>query len=268
MWPIRKSILDGSKFEKMVRGVFDSTLTVKIASGRGEERLVVILTTNLDVGLAQFWDLGYQIEGLEPEAAATRIQDLILASTALPVALPAREIDGALHADGAIAASMFLGIDYEGFLWLLDQWHRRQPTRPFPQLRFWIIVNSKLFVEPLSTQPRYPDVAFRSIEIALEYDRLKSLSLALMVAANIDAIEGVEVEMRYVMMPDDAILPKELNELADQEIANNMVDLGIQVGRDTSNWRSDLPEVHMLPESAESTPPDSSPTPENSATSQ
>ena len=120
MWPTRKSILDVSKFEKMVRGVFDSTLTVKIASGRREERLVVILTTNLDVGLAQFWDLGYQIEGLEPDAAATRIQDLILASTALPVALPAREIDGALHADGAIAASMFLGIDFKGFLWLLD----------------------------------------------------------------------------------------------------------------------------------------------------
>ena len=40
--------------------------------------------------------------------ARAYIEDILIAATALPVVLPPQEIDGALHSDGAIAASMFL----------------------------------------------------------------------------------------------------------------------------------------------------------------
>ncbi|MGF1694499.1 patatin-like phospholipase family protein [Vibrio lamellibrachiae] len=111
----RKSIVNTSGFEKKVRSAINKDMMEKIAHERSKGRILIIATTNLDNEKMALWDIGRiaQVGSLD---AQVLIQDIVIASSSIPGAFPAKLIqltsDGIhydeLHVDGGVSRQVFL----------------------------------------------------------------------------------------------------------------------------------------------------------------
>jgi predicted acylesterase/phospholipase RssA len=246
-WPTRKSILNNKNLVKLVQKEFDAQTIAQIAQGGEQHKSLLIATTDMDLGLGYVWDLAIEAKIAKSTGDPKRLHDILLASTALPPAFPAIEIDGVLYADGGIAASLFLAIDLEGFKWLADAWRERHPGTPMPAIRVWAIINQKLLIEGETVQPQYTDIGMRSINIMMQYDRFKALMYYYHMIERVNALDGVRAEFRYITIPDNATIPLELTDLIDNKLVTGLVNLGRQLGADPLNWKKGPPNPLQLP---------------------
>jgi 5,10-methenyltetrahydromethanopterin hydrogenase len=72
------------------------------------------------------------------------------------------DIDGVLYADGAIAQAAFVGLDREEIVQVFRAFAARNPGAAMPKLRFWMIVNGFLDVDPELLKLSWMPVAKRS----------------------------------------------------------------------------------------------------------
>ena len=118
------SIFDTAPFEKMVRSTINEALVDKVAQQSKEGKVLLVGTTHLDSQRLSIWNMGKIAEINSPESLRL-FQDIILASTALPGAFPAIQIDvlvgdhkyQELHVDGGATRQAFLfpdGLKFSG----------------------------------------------------------------------------------------------------------------------------------------------------------
>ena len=248
LWPTRSSIISNANLMEGINSVFDAEVLQQIIRGSLQHRSLLIGATDLELGMGRVWDLTLEVGNLSQVLALERMQQVLLASTAIPGYFPPVEIDGHLYTDGGVAATLFLGMDDNGVGWVAKQWQQRHPDVPMPTLRIWVIVNAKMFVDKQTVQPRYLEIAMRSINIAMSYDRLKALYMLAFQVDEMDEMEGVHTEFRYVFIPDEATVPVDVTQLGDKEIIRNLVDLGYKQGSDPDSWTHGPPQVHRLQE--------------------
>lgn len=113
--PFRHSMVDVSGFERKVRHAVDVTMLNQLALERSKGRLLLIATTSLDNQKMAIWDIGKIAQIGTPEARYL-IQDIIIASSAVPGLFPATRIvlpyEGGtldeLHVDGGVSRQVFL----------------------------------------------------------------------------------------------------------------------------------------------------------------
>ncbi len=246
--PTRSAILDNDELAASIARTFDSRVVEGLAAGARDHRVALIATTDLEAGLARVWDIARMSVNLEPQAAQTRLNEVLLASTAIPILLPPVEIDGRLHADGGVAATVFVGLDALAVAAIAEQWGQRNAGVPMPRIRTWVIINQKLEIAPQNVRPRYLDLAQRSVNIMMEYDRQKALLAFGLLAAEMNQIEGVRSEFRYVSIPLDARTPAELVDLEDKELIASVVNLGFEMGKSPASWSEGTPQVYRLVE--------------------
>ncbi|TDR76211.1 patatin-like phospholipase family protein [Photobacterium lutimaris] len=109
-----QSILDTSPFEKKVRQIVNDDLVTEIANQSRSGRNLIIGTTNIDNQRLALWNISRIAEHGTPQATAL-IQELIIASSSIPGAFPARkilfELGGQqfdeLHVDGGVVRQVF-----------------------------------------------------------------------------------------------------------------------------------------------------------------
>ena len=248
LWSSSKSILSNAGLKKFIQSEFDTETINQIARRADQSKILLIVTTHMDLGLGQAWNLALEAKKVSTTADPQRLHKILLASTALPIVLPPIEIDGELHSDGGIATTLFLGFDSNGFKWLADNWRKRYPGKPLPKIRVWAIVNQKLVETGLTTQPRYLSVGMRSLDIMMKYDRYKALrSLAFMIAS-VDKLKDIRAEFRYLAIPEDATIPSDLTELKNKKMVSELVELGRRLGADSSSWQTGPPDPYAIPE--------------------
>ncbi len=241
--PTRSSYFDNSKLAQLIRAEIDTNLTKQIVAGTLRHRMLNVVTTDLDLGLDRVWDLGFEARRALSKDDRQRLHKILLASTALPLAFPPVEIDGRLHADGGIAYTMFPGFDVDAIYQLLDRWRARHPGIPLPKLQVWAIVNQHVFIPEEIVQPRYLDIASRTVEIAMQYDRIKTLFLFIYGFKVLDDLDDIEADFRYVAIPPEASTPRDLDDLGDVKLARELIELGRQLGADPSSWQQDVPKI-------------------------
>ena len=249
LWPTRSSILPNTQLAEGIDSVFDAEVVQLIADGAREHRALLIGGTDLDLGMGRVWDLAYEAGSLPPDQAVERARQVLLASTAIPGFFPPVEIDGHLYTDGGVAATMFLGMDAFGVKKVAQQWRQRHPNLPMPVIRIWAIINAKMYVDPRVVQAQYPDIAMRSINIMMAYDRMKALFTLAYLVEEMKEVDGVRAEFRHVFIPDEATIPVDVTQLGDKDIIRRLVDLGYRMGADPVSWTEGAPQVHRLPES-------------------
>lgn len=109
------SFVDTSGFEHKVRDAITHDLMESLAEERERGRLLLIATTNLDSEKMAIWDIGRIAQVGTPSAQAL-IQDIIIASSSIPGAFPAKLIPlsyegqeyDELHVDGGVSRQVFL----------------------------------------------------------------------------------------------------------------------------------------------------------------
>lgn len=143
------SLINTEGFEHKVRAAIDMPMLEQLAVERAKGRLLLIGTTSLDNEKLAIWDIG-RIAQVGSAQAQTLIQDIVIASSSIPGAFPAKLIsidDGQqhfdeLHVDGGVSRQVFL----------IPQWLRYDQHSGHLNQTIYVIRNGSL-------SPRYQVVS-------------------------------------------------------------------------------------------------------------
>lgn len=241
-WPSRASMLNNDKLVGYIREQVDMVMVRGLAEGVQEQRFVLIGTTNLDRGRMRVWNLCAEARESVATGSPDRVQSILLASSAIPMAFPPIEIDGDLYVDGGASEQLYALGDTNWVFNPARVWRDRYPGVPLPRLRVWIVVNTKLEIEPGVTQPKWGEIVGRSLETLMRASLLSSLQRLQATAAAMDALEDVDIELRFVAIPDD-YGPMEGDAMFDRDVMVGLSDLGRSMGADPSSWRTEVPSI-------------------------
>lgn len=236
--PWRESFTDTSGLRREVEENLTAERIAQIAEESKQDRALIIGTTNLDLGLPRAWALGNETEHMNHRGGAKRVHDILMASAAIPGIFPPVVIDDTLHVDGGTTANVLLGANLRSEQSVLGTWRRTFPGRTPPKLRFWAIVNNTLGDSPSIVAPSWPDIMSKSLTTLSRSSTKSSLRAFLAQAELLRRAENVDIEVRFIAVPNDFVPPVE--GAFKKETMNALADIGLRLGRDPANWRTYL----------------------------
>lgn len=237
--PWRESFADTSGLRQEVEKTLTEDRIVRIAEESRTDRTLIIGTTDLDLGLPRAWSLGSEAEHLQ-RGGIKRIHDILMASAAIPGIFPPAVIDDTLYVDGGTTANVLLGANLRSEQSVLGAWRRTFPGRKPPRLRFWTIINNTLGDVPSIVKPSWPDIMGKSLTTLTRSSTKSSLRAFLMQAELLRRAEGVDIEVRFIAVPNDFVPP--VDGSFKKETMNALADIGLRLGRDPASWRTELPD--------------------------
>jgi len=200
------SFVDIPGLEAEVRRTLDWDMMRRLAEAGSGGRVLLINASNLDYGEIQYWDVVAEAQRALDTGKPDRVYDMLLASAAVPGAFPPREIDGRLFVDGAVTGNILYGA-LPGEDSFVAQWMRTHPDVPVPKIRYWIIFNNQFRPPPEVVQPRWSAVFLRSTRMAMRSATVNSIRHLLALAENARLKSNIDVEVRYIAMPDNWVPP-------------------------------------------------------------
>lgn len=245
--PKHISLFKDLGLQTYIRQQMNDSVIQQVAREADESRLLLIGASNADIGLGRIFDLGRAAQNARANNDSSRVHSILLASSAIPGVFPPVEIDGFYYVDGGVASQVYSILTLELAHGPLVRWRELHPDRPTPTLRLWVVVNEKLRLSPTIMHPQWGKIFRRSLEIMMRSSMLSSLRNIQQLSENARDSLGVDVEFRYVAIPDDAPDPPH-GAMFDREFMIRLETLGRQLGADPTSWRSTIPEVHWLDE--------------------
>lgn len=236
--PWRQSFMSTEGLRGDVEAQLSPEMIQRIAGEAAKGRSLLIGTTNLDLGTTRVWRLGEETRRVSSAEDAERVYDILMASAAIPGVFPPVVIDGALYVDGGVTSNVLLGANLRADESIVGSWRRTFPGRPMPRMRFWIIVNNTLADEPSIVKPTWPSITSKSLLVSTRSATRAMLQAFLLQAELLRRTEGVEIEARFLQVPDDFKPPVEGSFQA--PTMRELVRLGEELGSDPQNWRTAL----------------------------
>ena len=225
--------------EREMRATLDRRMLERIAAQDGTGRLLLINTTNIDLGDSRPWDLVTQSKASLAENDPERVHRILLASAGIPAIFPARSIGEHLYVDGAITGNILYGARVDQDAGLAAQWRAKHGRTPAPRVRYWVIFNNQFRFPPQVTQDRWPDVMSRATIMATQTTTINSMR-HLYAKAEIARLRyGADVEVRVMAVPETWVPPKPGT--FQPEVMNELADLGERMGADPASWRTEAP---------------------------
>lgn len=236
----RESFTDNAGLRRDVEGAVSRDMIRQIAAGAADNRVLMIGTTNVDMGMLVMWDaalISSRIESGEREAGM--LYDVLMASTAIPGVFPPVEIDGDLYVDGGVLRNIAYTTDQDYSGSALSIWMREHADRPGPRLRLWVIINNPLASPEQNTGPDWPSLAARSLELSIRSSMLGSLSALSASMRLMNATTPFQAEFRFVAVPDEW-RPLVEGQFQKENMAA-LAELGRAMGADPSSWQTRVP---------------------------
>ncbi|WP_337972440.1 patatin-like phospholipase family protein [Vibrio comitans] len=162
------SVLDIEPFENMLRDTITPNILEKVAEKHAQGKALLIGTTNLDTQRLSVWNMG-EIAAIGTKESEALFENIILASTAVPGAMPAVQIDVQIdgqtyqevHVDGGVARQVFL---------FPDSWDiaSMNPQKSH-DLNIYVIRNGEFLPRWATTEMTLANVASRSLDTIIKY---------------------------------------------------------------------------------------------------
>ena len=227
------AIADTSRVEAAVRGAIDDWLVADILRADQQNRVLAAGAVNLDMGLFNPFYLGPELE--VAQNPRERLTKILLASSAVPAVFPPVEIDGDLYADGGASVGIPI-FKLEVIPTIVERYRKQHGDAP-PTIRFWLIFNNKLGVQPHVTARRWSDALLRSYKIALQTTLVAPFESLGRTADLLEQSGQASIELRWVAIPEDfeeadadaAFVPEAMQDLS---------LLGREMGRDAASWQT------------------------------
>lgn len=227
------------KIEALLRSLYNEAFIDQVAREHADGRNLYVGSTDLTAGKVTVWDLGAIAASGKPDRVQ-RFQDAILASIAVPVAMPARYIetgqDGtyALHVDGSFLAPIFISALTGNF--------ENLPHN----VSIYVVVNNKLRrPQPLKVMtPRLVDLVPRLFYLVHTSQFERTMDL-LQLKSQVH-----HFTVRILAIPEDETLKFSMN-FSSAEI-DELFDLGMRTGADVAAWQelpaAGLPDYWVPPQ--------------------
>jgi hypothetical protein len=133
-----------------------------------------------------------------------------------------------------VTANVLLKLDPHDPQGFIRRWKTERGERPFPKLRYWIIINDQVAPPPKTVQARWPDVAELSISTAIRSATQAEVRRLVAEAEYANAVECTDIEVRVVAIPDDWRRPIEGE--FQQETMRSLTELGRRLDADPLSW--------------------------------
>ncbi len=215
--------------------VYDADLASRLQTGFAEGRQLFLGTTDLDLGRGRVWDLSREVAPT-PEGVR-RFNTLLLASSAIPGAFPAVEIDGNLHTDGGVTTNL-LGVDL-AFLRAFARALERRGVREPVDVRVYAIVNYTV-APPVKAVDgrRFQAVNQRASGLTFLFHQQETLSRLWELAEGVAAgsVPGLSLTFRYAAIPDAWSAEPAFETLFDPEYMGRLQDYATARGRSAEPW--------------------------------
>jgi hypothetical protein len=237
--PYNESFAITPGLERELRQRVDPAMMQRMAEEKARGRLLLVNTTDLDDGGMWVWDVGSEAQYALASGDLDRVHRILLASSGIPGAFPAREIDGGLYVDGGVTGNILYGGRVEPDQGASAIWAKAYPTRPPLKVRYWVIFNNQLRPRPQVTAPTWPAVVKRSIELSTRAATLTAMRHLFAKAEIARLSHGGEVEVRVVAVPNDFV-PPVAGDFA-KPTMNALADMGERMGADPSSWLTEIP---------------------------
>lgn len=223
--------------EREIRKHITLDMLARITKAGADGRLLLVNTTELDVGQPRVFDLVAEAQRAADSAELERVHNIMLASAGIPGAFPFRMIDGELYVDGGVTGNIIYGgrIAEEDSLPAL--WQKAYPNHHGPKFRFWVIFNNQFRPVPKLVAPYWPAVIQRSLETSTRAATATAVRHLFAMAEISRLKRKADVEVRLVSIPGDWIPPAPTP--FDKETMNNLADLGEKMGADPASWSSE-----------------------------
>jgi hypothetical protein len=224
--------------ERELQSAVDRTMLERLVAEGAKNRVLLVNTTNVDLGDNHTWDLIEEAKAVLAGNEA-RLRTVLLASAGIPAVFPARGIGDYLYVDGAITGNILYGGETREDETLPARWRARYPQRPMPKLRYWVIFNNQVRFPPQITRDRWPDIMGRTTIMATQTSTVNSLR-HLHALAEIHRLKyKADIEVRVMAVPEDYVPSKPGTFV--KEVMNELADLGERMGADPASWRTDPP---------------------------
>jgi len=239
-WPSNQSFFAMPGLEREMRESLDRPMLERIAAEQGNGRVLVVNTTNIDLGDSHPWDIVAEARSELAGGTPGRVQSILLASAGIPAIFPAREIGTFLYVDGAITGNILYGgrVDEQDSVAVL--WRKRNPSTPLPRLRYWVIFNNQFRFPPQVTALRWPDIMSRATIMATQTGTVSAMRHLFARTEVFRLKQRADVEVRVMAVPDSFVPSAPGN--FQKEVMNALADLGEKMGADPSSWRTEPPD--------------------------
>ena len=185
-----EALADTSPLYKLIERHVNEAMLAAIAREYGKGRMLLIGTTNLDLGRPVFWNIGAIAASGDPRALEL-FRRILLASASIPGAFPPVLIDvdyqgrtyQEMHVDGGAAIQMFLYptlVDASGM-------QRRQRTG-------WVVRNGRLDVEWASTNRSILSITGRAASTLLHFSAVNDIVRIYLTSQR----DGVAFRLAYI----------------------------------------------------------------------
>jgi hypothetical protein len=225
--------------EREMRERIDLQMVKRLAEAGQDGRLLVVNTTNVDNGDMRAWDVVAEAQRSLQAGNVDRVHRILLASSGIPGAFPYREIDGEMYVDGGITGNILYGGRLGEKETFAGVWATRYPDSPMPLTRYWVIFNNQLLPPPQVTEPNWPAVVSRSLEMATRASTVTALRHLYSISEIARLKHGVEIEIRIAAIPGDWVPPEP--GVFKEKTMNNLADLGERMGADPTSWLLNVP---------------------------
>ena len=237
--PDNESFAEVPGLERELRSSVSQERIERIAAQGEQGRALFVNTTDLDQGCVHPFELTTAAKLACTTGDYERVYKILLASAGIPGAFPPREIDGTLYADGGITSNILYGGLVKREQTAMYRFNQLMPDEPKLKMRYWVLLNNQARTLPHTTQPTWPDVIARSIDISIRASTLTSLRHLYSFAEVLSLQGDGEIEVRWIGIPNEWRAPVE--GIFEKETMNNLADLGYTMGKDPSVWNSEAP---------------------------
>lgn len=241
--PKRPAFYDNRALRHAVEDEVAQNLVPQLLAAHARDKVLLIGTTDLDVGRFHVWNVGRTLATEDVANRDTRLENILLASSAIPAAFPPIEMDGRLYVDGGASEQLFLGVGAAGLDALSDGVRETAPAAIL-RLRVWVVVNQVLFMDPEVVPNRWTNIATRSLTSMMKQSTLDALRRMADLGRLVEAAhDNLRFEFRYVAIPQSTELPKGRT-MFQPDTMTALADLGYALGCNHQAWRSAPPAYH------------------------
>ena len=243
-WPLyflphNMSFAEVPGLEREVREQLTDDMIGRIAQQAEAGRVLVVNTTNVDDASQRPWDLAAECQRARETGDMERVRNIMLASAGIPGAFPFRIIDNEMYVDGGVTGNILYGGRIRDEDSLAAVWQKQYPDVAAPKVRYWVIFNNQFHPPPQVTEPTWPAVVVRSLEMATRSSTATAMRHLHARTEIMRLKHKADVEVRIVAIPNDWFPPKP--GVFIKETMNALADLGEQMGADPKIWSSEPP---------------------------
>lgn len=234
-----EALADTSPLYRLIARHVNEAMLAAIATEYGRGRLLLIGTTNLDLGRPVLWNIGAIAASGHPQALEL-FRRILLASASIPGAFPPVLVDvdfdgnayQEMHVDGGAAIQMFL---YPPTLTLRPEFRGRRNMR---ERTAWVVRNGRLDTEWSSTNRSILGIASRSASTLLHFSAVNDITRIYLTTQR----DGVNFRLAYIGPEFDA--PR--SEPFETSFMRALFDYGYRQGLEGNRWATSLRPIASI----------------------